>query len=85
MLITRGAGELASAQRIQAALLPGDEQVMGFEIAGRCRFAHEVGGDHIFVRKCGPGHLQLGSQRELTPEERDVVRAQLIRDTLSRN
>ena len=59
MLITRGAGELASAQRIQAALLPGDEQVMGFEIAGRCRFAHEVGGDHIFVRKCGPGHLQL--------------------------
>jgi len=29
-----------------------------------------------------PGHLQLGAGRELRPLERDVVRAQLIRDTL---
>jgi protein arginine kinase len=29
-----------------------------------------------------PGHLQLGFSRELGPDERDVVRAQAIRDTL---
>ena len=32
-----------------------------------------------------PGHLQLGSERELSPDERDVVRAELIRDTLGRS
>lgn len=30
-----------------------------------------------------PGHLQLRAGRELSPEERDVVRATLLRDTLS--
>jgi protein-arginine kinase len=29
-----------------------------------------------------PGHLQMASGRELSPDERDVVRAKLIRDTL---
>lgn len=32
-----------------------------------------------------PGHLQLSTGRELDPDERDVVRAKLIRDTLSKN
>jgi protein arginine kinase len=30
-----------------------------------------------------PGHLQLSEGRDLTPDDRDAVRAQLIRDTLS--
>jgi protein arginine kinase len=37
---------------------------------------------HTLMVAMQPGHLQLGAGRELRPLERDVVRAQLIRDTL---
>ena len=37
---------------------------------------------HTLMVAMQPGHLQLSAARELRPAERDVVRAQLIRDTL---
>ena len=37
---------------------------------------------HTLMVAMQPGHLQLGAGRDLRPLERDVVRAQLIRDTL---
>jgi len=37
---------------------------------------------HTLMVAMQPGHLQMASAKELRPQERDVVRAQLIRDTL---
>jgi protein arginine kinase len=37
---------------------------------------------HTLMVAMQPGHLQQAAGRELRPQERDVVRAQLIRDTL---
>ncbi len=37
---------------------------------------------HTLMVAMQPGHLQIGAGRELRPQERDVVRAQLIRETL---
>lgn len=38
---------------------------------------------HTLMVAMQPGHLQIAAGRELRPQERDVVRAQLIRDTLA--
>jgi protein arginine kinase len=38
---------------------------------------------HTLMVAMQPGHLQSSAARELRPAERDVVRAQLIRDTLA--
>jgi hypothetical protein len=58
MEVARREEELDIARRVQSSLLPGtDPALEGFDIAGMCRPAHEVGGDYYDYFKLADGRF----------------------------
>jgi hypothetical protein len=58
MELVRREEELDIARRVQTALLPGADPIFeGFEVAGTCVPAHEVGGDYYDYFRFADGHF----------------------------